>query len=142
MRIVADVNVLISASIAPLGISRAIVISCIAGQVDLVTADGMIADVNEKLRSARIRTKYQLSDAQIETTLSTLRTRAEVIRVPARWIRPVTGDPEDDYVLAAAALSGVDYLVTGDKGLLALTSHEGVAIVSPRAFLQVIQSSL
>jgi putative PIN family toxin of toxin-antitoxin system len=138
MKILPDVNVLISSTIAPLGIPRAIISAWRQAHLDLATANGIIAEVEEKLRSPRIRTKYRLSDEQIQTAIDVLRTLAEVVPVPAHSIDPVTGDPEDDYVLAAAALSHADYLVTGDMGLQALENYQGVKILSPRAFLDLL----
>ena len=44
----------------------------------------------------------------------------------------------DDAKLALAASGGIDYLVTGDKELLAMRSYQGVPIVTPRAFLEVL----
>jgi predicted nucleic acid-binding protein len=60
--------------------------------------------------------------------------------VPLSERPSVTGDPEDDYVLATARLARADYLVTGDKGLLALVRDEGTAIVSPRQFMELLDS--
>ena len=137
MRILADVNVVVSSAIAPLGMPRAIIEAWQAESIGLVTADGIIAEVDEKLHSTRIRTKYHLTEALIGTAIDLLRMQAEVVRVPARAVVPVTGDPEDDYVLAAAVQGRVDYLVTGDKGLLALGSYQGIPIVSPREFLRL-----
>lgn len=61
MRIVADVNVLISATIAPLGIPRAIITAWRDGLLDIVVSDGIIAEVEEKLHYSRIATKYKLT---------------------------------------------------------------------------------
>ncbi len=50
----------------------------------------------------------------------------------------VTGvcrDPADDMVLSAALEGRADCLVTGDSDLLTLGQYEGIAIVTPRAFL-------
>jgi predicted nucleic acid-binding protein len=52
----------------------------------------------------------------------------------------VTGDPEDDYVLAAVRLGRADYLVTGDHGLLALREYAGAKIVGPREFVTILES--
>jgi predicted nucleic acid-binding protein len=49
-----------------------------------------------------------------------------------------TGDLEDDLVLASARLGKADYLVTRDKGLLDLTQHGGVPIVTPYDFLPLL----
>ncbi len=42
-------------------------------------------------------------------------------------------------VLATGRLARADYLVTGDRGLLALGSYESMAIVTPREFVTVLQ---
>ncbi len=50
----------------------------------------------------------------------------------------VAADPDDDMVIATAISSDVDYLVTGDKGLLDVGEQRGVQIVSPRRFLALL----
>jgi predicted nucleic acid-binding protein len=52
----------------------------------------------------------------------------------------VATHPEDDLVLAAAVSAGADYLVTGDRKLQALDTFEGVRILSPRQFLDMIEA--
>jgi putative PIN family toxin of toxin-antitoxin system len=53
-------------------------------------------------------------------------------------VRGVASHPEDDLVLATAATSGADFLVTGDKQLLALESFRDIPIVTSRQFLAVL----
>ncbi len=52
-----------------------------------------------------------------------------------REVHGVATHPEDDLVLASALSVGADYLITGDKGLLALGPWEGIHIVNPATFL-------
>lgn len=47
----------------------------------------------------------------------------------------VSRDPKDNMILAVAVGGKADLLVTGDSDLLVLGSYEGVAIITPRAFL-------
>ncbi len=61
-----------------------------------------------------------------------------MIAVPLEEHLPVTGDPEDDLVLATGRLASAGYLVTGNAGLLALAQYAGMQIVSPRAFLEIL----
>ena len=69
-----------------------------------------------------------------------LSSQTEIVLVALQERLSVTGDPEDDYVLATSRLAQVDYLMTGDKGLLQLRQHEGTQIVSPREFLDLLAS--
>ena len=57
---------------------------------------------------------------------------------------PVTGvvrDPNDDMIVACALAAGADYIVTRDKDLLSLGEHEGIRIVTPRQFLDLLERS-
>jgi hypothetical protein len=52
----------------------------------------------------------------------------------------VCDDPDDDKYLAAALEGRAAYVVTGDQRFLDLKEHEGVRIVKPRAFLEMLGS--
>lgn len=54
----------------------------------------------------------------------------------------VATHPADDPILATAVHGRADYLVTGDKQLLLLRGIEGIEIVSPRAFLDLLDTYL
>ena len=54
-------------------------------------------------------------------------------------LRAVPGDPKDDMVVATAVATTAEYLVTGDrKHLLSLGTYEGIQIVTPRDFLELL----
>ena len=54
-------------------------------------------------------------------------------------IRAVPLDPKDDKIVATAVKAGAGYLVTGDRThLLALGEYEGIKIITPRAFLDLL----
>ncbi|MFH1178034.1 MAG: putative toxin-antitoxin system toxin component, PIN family [Acidobacteriota bacterium] len=65
----------------------------------------------------------------------------------ATWVeaRPLRGkilrDPDDDWVLSAAAAGRADAIVTGDADLLALGTFQGIAILTPRQFLERLSRS-
>ncbi len=59
---------------------------------------------------------------------------AEMVAV-AKTPRVVREDPGDDKFLALVVASRADFLVSGDKHLLALVNYHGVDIVTPRQFL-------
>jgi predicted nucleic acid-binding protein len=53
----------------------------------------------------------------------------------------VVRDPNDDMVVACALEARADYIVTRDKDLLSLGTYEGIRIVTPRQFLDLLERS-
>jgi uncharacterized protein len=136
-----DVNVLVSAAISPRGIPYRLISVWQSGRFEVVTSEHIITQVTIKLRSDKLR-RYGLTTAAIRDFTAPLRVDARLISIPPSEILPVTGDPEDDTVLATARLGQADYLVTGDDGLLARSQYQGIQIVTPRTFLELIDSSI
>ncbi|MCC6704846.1 MAG: putative toxin-antitoxin system toxin component, PIN family [Thermomicrobiales bacterium] len=67
--------------------------------------------------------------------LNFLRMVADVTEVTS--VTPgIATHPEDDWILATAVLGEVEFLVTGDKQLLALNEYRGVKIITPRQFVE------
>ena len=53
-------------------------------------------------------------------------------------VNGVSIDPEDDKYLSACLSGKASFLVTGDDHLLRLSNFEGVRIVTPREFLEIL----
>jgi predicted nucleic acid-binding protein len=63
---------------------------------------------------------------------------------PAPKVSPeaVTGDPDDDLILACAIEAGVDALVSGDRRhLLPVGEHRGVRVITPQVLLAELRSA-
>lgn len=130
---------MISAIISPLGIPYRIWTAWHSDdRFALVISDGMILELAGKLATPRIARRYAIGTGDIQATTTLLRTLGTLVVVPAEAMVPVTGDPEDDLVLASARLGGADYLVNGDRRLLDLQHHDRVRILRPREFLDVL----
>jgi uncharacterized protein len=61
---------------------------------------------------------------------------AELVPAPADSPTAVSGDPDDDLILACAIAAKVEVLVSGDRRhLLPLEEHRGVRIITPQTLL-------
>jgi putative PIN family toxin of toxin-antitoxin system len=100
----------------------------------------MIAELEDKLHSPKLA-RYQLTEADIQSVLTLIRSQADLVDVLPQDVRAGTGDPENDLVLATARLGHADYLVTGDRGLLRLGSYEGTVMITPAAFMTSLDGS-
>lgn len=141
-RVVLDVDVIISALIAPRGTPRALIMAWEASRYDVVASEGIIHEVLEKLSGPRIGGAYLVTAEDIRWVTALLLREADLVLVPPDAVASVTGDPEDDYVLATARIGAANALVTGDRGLLALREHEGIRILNPRAFLDELNDEM
>jgi putative PIN family toxin of toxin-antitoxin system len=86
-----------------------------------------------------IRTKFNRSQSFANATVQTVRDIAELAEEPISQ-HCVPGDPDDSPILRAALAASVDYLVTGDAQLLALSPVEGVQIIALAEYLEILQS--
>jgi uncharacterized protein len=132
-RVVIDLNIYLSATILPRGAPFGVLTAWRVGELTAVASAGMISELEEKLRSPKLA-RYQLTETDIQAILTLINTTADLVIVRPDEVRPITGDPEDDLVLATARIGQADYLITGDRGLLRLGSYEGSAIVTAAEF--------
>src|SRR5437764_1085717 len=125
-----DVNIIVSAVLGALGFPRQVTEALRAGRFIAATSQGIITEVETKLRLPRINRRYRLTELDVTWALDLLTTFAQSVTVADREVVVVTGDPEDDLVLATGRLAQAHYLVTGDRGVLRLGTHAGMAIVT------------
>ena len=133
---VLDVNVIVSSVMSPLGAPRRVLVAWENGEIVALTSTGIIGEVAEKLLDPRIGGRFNVTLADVQAVVLLLRTQARVVSPPDTVV--VTGDPEDDHVLATAAYSQAEYLITGDKQLLSLARHGSTQIISPREALDLL----
>jgi putative PIN family toxin of toxin-antitoxin system len=134
-----DTNVLISGLAGlevPTSTPGAIVRHWLNGAFELVTSAGILAELERTLTKPYYRSRR--SPSQIAAVVSLVASEATIV-VPTVMISGVTTHPEDDLVLAVAVSARVDYLVTGDKLPLRLAVHQHIHILSPRAFLDLLE---
>lgn len=130
-RVLADTNVLVSAFIAGGPPSR-VLDETIDGRIELVLAAPVLAELERVLivklhfEPERVR--------EIRTLLTDL--APEILDAPSDTPELVTGDLDDDLILACAVRAGIPTLVSGDrKHLLPVGEYRGTRIITPQALL-------
>ena len=138
MRVVLDTNVIVSAAIISGGKPDQIVRRASASFLWL-TSGFILDEVAVVLSRRHIRSKYpSLAPPEARAQfLDALRGVAEIVNVTSE-LTVITDDVDDNPVLACAVDGRADYLVTGDRHLLALRIYAGIAIVTPEQFLGVL----
>jgi putative PIN family toxin of toxin-antitoxin system len=137
IRAVLDTNVLISAILVPSGIPARILMAAFATVFSCFASEAIVGEVLTALGRGRVQRKYQLDPAFVSRVRVFPESRPVLVPVTDS-VSGVATHPEDDLILATVLSARADYLVTGDRQLLALQSFQGVQIVSPRQFLAIL----
>lgn len=108
-----------------------------AGPFELIVSPHILAELDQTLTKPYYRTRRLMT--QIEAAERFLESVATIVE-PSIVVSGIAPHHEDDLVLAAAVSAEADYLVTGDKRFLAVGDYAGVSILSPRAFLDILEA--
>ena len=141
-RAVLDANVFVSGLITPQGFSGRILKSLqIDDAFELVLSKAILEELERTLNYPKVRKHLKLSDPEIRQTLAAIEFIADL--VPGVAISPVKISDKDDIKYLTAAMEGrVAYLVSGDSDLLCLGEYEGISIVTPKVFFELLQSAV
>lgn len=99
---------------------------------ELISSNALIEEFEEKLEN-----KFDFSTAEIARARLTLKPIIQLVD-PIPLASQVSRDPDDDIVLATAVAGNCEYIVTGDKDLLDLKEFQGIPIMKPREFGELI----
>lgn len=138
IRAVLDTNVIVSGVLNPEGGPGKVLQAALEGQrFQMVTSLPILAEVGEVLRRPRIARRHGAVERDIALLLVRL---FSVSLVTEGTMSPevVVEDPTDNMFLAAATEGDAGYIVSGDRHLLQLGGYEGVIILSPVKFLDVL----
>ena len=91
------------------------------------------------LHYPKILVRHGWSEAQMRSFVGELAHYA--IRTPGRLtLTVIVDDPPDNCYLECAVEGEADFLVSGDQLLLNLSEYQGIKILTPRVFLDVLQA--
>jgi putative PIN family toxin of toxin-antitoxin system len=135
MRVVLDANVLVSGIVSAQGAPGRILNAWREERFQLLTSTAILAEVARVLRYPKIVKYHGWADAEIDSFLQTLASLS--IRTPGKLtLSVIAEDPADNRYLECAVEGSADYVVSGDRDLLTLGTYQGIALVTPAAFLK------
>jgi putative PIN family toxin of toxin-antitoxin system len=138
VRVVLDTNVVFSRAHSPTGAPATLFRAWQEGRFDLLASEAILAEYEAVLRHPRSRARHGLSVVRVDALIADVR-RAAVLVPTTGTLRVVRADPSDDKFIECAVAGQADYVVSGDEHLLELREHAGIWVLSPRAFLAVLE---
>lgn len=135
IRVTLDANVLASGSLAVAGSIAALIEAWRRGEFAVTLSAPIVAELERALSKPYFA--HRLDPRARTAYLRLVHVRSAIIPITTPIPNLVSEYP-DNLVLATAESGGVAYLVTGDAELLRLGAVHDITILSPRAFLEVL----
>lgn len=139
IRVVVDTNVLISGLFGIKNSPSSQILNAVRTQkIILVTSPIILEEIGEVINRDRIVKLTKMSLGERVNFMDKLIERSDI--TAGKQLSQIVGrDTKDDKFLACAVESKADYIVTGDKDLLIFKEYEGIKIVTPREFLEILK---
>jgi uncharacterized protein len=134
--IVFDINVLISSLIVE-GNPQELWQRAKSKEFVLAFSKKMLSDLVNVLKRQKFE-KY-VTSADVGIFLKDLRNSGKIVHVKSRF-KVVAEDPDDDEIIRTAFDAKANYIVSGDRHLLALREFKGIRMVTVNQMLKILNS--
>lgn len=134
MKVVFDTNIYISAFVIPGGNAEKAYLHAVDGHFELCTSVAILTELARKLEA-----KFGWEKQKIAQLIRSISNMATVFKTTP-WLQVLSDDP-DNRILECALEAIADFVVTGDKHLLRLRTHEHVDIIRLSTFLSILRHS-
>jgi putative PIN family toxin of toxin-antitoxin system len=131
VRVGFDTNVFVSALALPGGTAERAIVAAADGRAKLLLSRPIVHEVLEVLGR-----KFDKDPEELARVAVFLADLGRMVH-PRIRVRELDDDP-DNRILECAVAGGADFIVTGDRAMLALGSFRTVRIVSLREFLSIV----
>lgn len=141
MRVVLDANIYISALISTLGNPRIITKRWEQRDFEVLITEDIINEVARVIRYPHITKRHKKGEKKIRSYLKLLSTQATLVEVN-ETLDIIKYDETDNRYLECAVAGKADYIVSGDNHLLSIGEYKGIIILSPAAFVALLDAAI
>ncbi len=136
MKVVLDTNVLVSGTFW-IGKSFEVINSIELKSIKLILSKELIDEYNEVINREEIIDKIENKNLIMNETIKKIISDAEIVE-PKEKFDAVKEDPDDNIILECAVEGKADFIVSQDSHLLKLKEFQGIKIMTPDEFLEVL----
>jgi putative PIN family toxin of toxin-antitoxin system len=108
--------------------------------IELFIDEAILVIVSEELISElrrKITQRFPLFIPHLDLLEASLRKDTVMVKLGSQTVT-VSRDPDDDKFIETALLGECQYIISGDKDLLAIRSYKNIRIIKPAEFLELI----
>jgi putative PIN family toxin of toxin-antitoxin system len=128
VRVVFDTNIYISALAIPGGNAEDAYLEAVRGTFELYTSVAILTETARVLQ-----TKFDWADDKVREAVQSIGQVATVLR--PRPTLHILDDEPDNRILECAIAAQVEFIVSGDRHLMALKRHADITMISLADFL-------
>jgi putative PIN family toxin of toxin-antitoxin system len=133
-----DTNHLVAAFINPKGYPAQLISAWRRAEFQLIVSPAVMGEYRRTLLLPEIRVATHRTEAEIDEELVEIASRT--IMVPGVLdLRVISKDPTDDKFFVAAVEGEADYIVTKEQAWKKLKTYQGIRIVSPSKFYEILK---
>ena len=138
IRVILDTNVLLAALLSSRGAPARILEAWERNLFKLVICPDLIAELRNVVQRPFFRSRLRAGSPNGSWPAFAK------LAIFYRHLPLTTGAPDakDNFLLALADVSQSGFLVTGDKGLLSLREHGSAKIITPAAFVEILETQV
>ncbi len=140
LRVVIDANQFVSALLKPGSKPDAIIQLVREEKVILLLSDPICDEILRVLTYPKIKDRLNRSEEYLIGFVRRLKSVA-VITPGTLCLAPLAADKDDTKYLVCALEGNADYIVSGDRHLKDLKSFQGIRIVDPATFLEMMEEN-
>jgi putative PIN family toxin of toxin-antitoxin system len=138
LKIVLDINILVSALINPHGSPAQIIDYVFENKVRLFISPPIVEELERVLNYPKLMKRHGLGREELKEFISDLLSTMLLIQ-GEETIEVITEDPSDNKYLSCALNAKADFIISGDVHLLKLGEYGGIQIVTAAQFLEIMQ---
>jgi len=141
LKVVLDNDVLISALLNPHGTPAKILNHALKNRIRLSTSASIIEEQERILSYPKLVKRHGLAKEELEEFLAGLLITTSLIEKETT-IKVLKESPRGNTYLSCALNGRADFIISGDEHLLNLGEYQGIQIISPARFLDIMEREL
>jgi len=139
MQAVIDTNILVSAFLSPTGVPAQLMQRLQQNAFGLLVSEPILAEYRRALGYPKVQARHSLDNVALDSVIDSLRVLATIAE-PAAEVHVVDDDADDDMFFACAVAGNADYIVSGDKAVLAVGEYRGIRALPAAVFLALLDA--
>lgn len=137
-RVVLDANQIVSAFLKKTGNPAKVLDLFKNGAFEVIVSPSIIKEIEDVLNYPRLQKYHGKTKMEVKHFLSLFTDLCINIYIENKGEPIVKEDPTDDKYIICALEGNANFIISGDKHLLKLSSYKDVRILTPKAFLGII----